>query len=248
MIWAPSVPAHFIGSFKIPLIIAGTALTHAIYTPPNPPPAPHETSKYKEDKLGVVAPRTAFLLTKAIYGAFASCESAVIIANAFPSPISTAILSRLIRPSYSAAAVRLTATTTMGWALLCAIGLIRIACYRTLGRFYTFQLSILEDHHLVTTGPYAIVRHPSYSVGLLIIPGTLLSVFSTGSWCREAGWLDTLAGKVLAAVWIAYIIQFLAIVCVVRVRQEDAALRKQFPQEWERYAQRTPYRLVPFIY
>ncbi|KAI0337705.1 hypothetical protein BDW22DRAFT_1339274 [Trametopsis cervina] len=248
MIWTPSVPVHSTSGFKIPLILAATALTHVAYTPPNPPPLAHEASKYNEDKLTVLAPRTTLLLSKTAYWVFASCESAVIIATAFPSPASTVILSWLVRPGYSAAAVRPTTTTITGWVLLCIGGVIRIACYRALGRFFTFQLSIKEDHQLVTTGPYSIVRHPSYSAALFVLCGTLLSVFSKGSWCREAGWLDTIGGRILAAAWVAYTVPILVMVCVVRVKQEDAALQKQFSQEWERYAQKTPYRLVPFIY
>lgn len=45
-------------------------------------------------------------------------------------------------------------------------GAIRIACYRELGRLFTYELTIREKHRLVTSGPYSIVRHPSYSKSL----------------------------------------------------------------------------------
>ena len=36
-----------------------------------------------------------------------------------------------------------------------------------LGSMFTFEVGIRRDHRLVQTGPYAILRHPSYT-GLLI--------------------------------------------------------------------------------
>ena len=47
-------------------------------------------------------------------------------------------------------------------------GLIRYKCYRTLGSMFTFEMSIRKDHILVTSGPYAIVRHPSYT-GIILV-------------------------------------------------------------------------------
>ena len=36
-----------------------------------------------------------------------------------------------------------------------------------LGHMFTFEVGIRKDHRLVQTGPYAILRHPSYT-GLLV--------------------------------------------------------------------------------
>jgi protein-S-isoprenylcysteine O-methyltransferase Ste14 len=33
-----------------------------------------------------------------------------------------------------------------------------------------------------------------------------------------------------------------------RARREDTMLRREFGQEWEKWAQKTPYRLIPGIY
>src|SRR5689334_15245567 len=40
-----------------------------------------------------------------------------------------------------------------------------------LGRFFTVNVTIAEDHELVTTGVYRYVRHPSYSGTLLTFLG-----------------------------------------------------------------------------
>jgi len=47
-------------------------------------------------------------------------------------------------------------------------------CYRTLGRHFTFQLSIKRNHTLVKDGPYAVVRHPGYTGYLLMVLGMLI--------------------------------------------------------------------------
>ena len=53
-------------------------------------------------------------------------------------------------------------------------GLIRYTCYRALGRMFTFEMSIRRNHKLITSGPYAIVRHPSYVGSILVIGGMML--------------------------------------------------------------------------
>jgi protein-S-isoprenylcysteine O-methyltransferase Ste14 len=45
---------------------------------------------------------------------------------------------------------------------------------RHLGRQFRVHAGLYEDHELVTTGPYAIVRHPIYSSLLAILVSTLL--------------------------------------------------------------------------
>jgi protein-S-isoprenylcysteine O-methyltransferase Ste14 len=44
---------------------------------------------------------------------------------------------------------------------------------RHLGRQFRVNAGLYEDHELVTTGPYAIVRHPIYSSLLAILASTL---------------------------------------------------------------------------
>ncbi|MBP2479157.1 protein-S-isoprenylcysteine O-methyltransferase Ste14 [Crossiella equi] len=42
-----------------------------------------------------------------------------------------------------------------------AVGL-RLVAIRTLGRFYSHRVRALDDHEVVTSGPYRLVRHPAY--------------------------------------------------------------------------------------
>jgi protein-S-isoprenylcysteine O-methyltransferase Ste14 len=41
-----------------------------------------------------------------------------------------------------------------------------LAAFHALGRHFTLQLGVFKDHKLMTSGSFALVRHPSY-IGLL---------------------------------------------------------------------------------
>ena len=43
---------------------------------------------------------------------------------------------------------------------------------RTLGRHFTWELGIRNEHVLVTGGPYRVLRHPSYTGAMLLFAGT----------------------------------------------------------------------------
>ncbi|KAI0270519.1 hypothetical protein BC834DRAFT_841379 [Gloeopeniophorella convolvens] len=114
-----------------------------------------------------------------------------------------------------------------------------------IGRLFTFNLSILENHKLVTTGPYSIVRHPSYTGGALVSWGLTLAAWCPGTWWVEARVIDTVVGKAVAVIWVVFLIQGMTI--YARAATEDAVLRKEFGKEWEGYASKVPYRYIPGI-
>lgn len=45
---------------------------------------------------------------------------------------------------------------------------------RTLGRFMTIQIAIAKDHELIMGGPYARIRHPTYTGVILLTVGVAL--------------------------------------------------------------------------
>ena len=126
-------------------------------------------------------------------------------------------------------------------------GLLRLQCYRTLGRFFTFEVSIRKGHQLVTTGPYNIVRHPSYSGSLLMCIGMILWFTSHGGWVRESGVLGTVPGSIVAFGFVALAL-CISVSIWQRVPLEDELLRNLFKQEWEHWARRVPYVLIPWVY
>ncbi len=135
----------------------------------------------------------------------------------------------------------------LGCLATAASGALRLACYKTLGKLFTFELTLRSDHRLVTGGPYAYVRHPSYSGVVLGVLGTLLVHFGPGSWWAEAGWLGMPAGRVYAFCWCAMEAYVLSSI-MARAPTEDALLKKQFGAEWDEWAARVPYRVIPGVF
>ena len=53
--------------------------------------------------------------------------------------------------------------TYLGAAMIIAGLAFRAWAVNTLGKYFTATVQIVEDHKLIRTGPYGIVRHPSYA-------------------------------------------------------------------------------------
>ncbi|KAF9546674.1 hypothetical protein CPC08DRAFT_796687 [Agrocybe pediades] len=150
--------------------------------------------------------------------------------------------------------VAITPTFLLG-TLIALFGVLRVWCYRTLGKFFTFELAIVRSgpnvprHKLVTSGPYAYVRHPSYTGMVVRVLGAWLCINSpnSGSWFIGSGLGSTLPGRV--ANWFVGTVGALICVAVVlRVRVEDELLRKEFGREWEAWKGRVRWAMVPGIY
>ena len=96
-----------------------------------------------------------------------------------------------------------------------------------LGRFFTVNVAIAEDHRLVDTGPYRWLRHPSYT-----------------------GWLVAVAGLGLClGNWLSLVILLTATIRVIvwRIGLEESALRAALGAEYAAYALKT-WRLFPYLY
>jgi len=95
-----------------------------------------------------------------------------------------------------------------------------------LGRQFRVQAGLYEDHQLVRTGPYAIVRHPIYSSMLALLLAMLIAM-------TQARWTI-----VLLAVYI--------VGTEIRVWTEDRLLASRFPKEFAAYRKRVP-AYIPFV-
>ncbi len=146
-----------------------------------------------------------------------------------------------------ASALRLNVGWLIGSALMASGALIRMACYRELGRFFTWEMSLKKDQNLVTTGPYAVVRHPSYTGTLLASLGTFVCQIGPGTWMAESGWFESKSVRVLYGIWLAYT-AYIPYMMMWRTYAEDKVLREQFPEEWHAWARRTPYKMIPYIF
>jgi protein-S-isoprenylcysteine O-methyltransferase Ste14 len=178
-------------------------------------------------------------------------EILAIFASVHPSSnISRVVSALLVRSASSTPSeIRLTWAFIFGWICTMSGAYIRRSCYQTLGTMFTFELSLRKNHQLVTSGPYSIVRHPSYIGGALALLGALACYTSPGSWFIECSGLfpPSWAGPIVFSCW------FIAgstglLVISPRLKKEDAMLKKQFGSQWDAWAADVPYRLIPGVY
>lgn len=95
-----------------------------------------------------------------------------------------------------------------------------------LGQLWSSSVTRKEHHHVVDTGPYAIVRHPIYTGLLLAIIATVLL----------RGTTVTLSGSALIAAGI-----------YIKARVEEEFLRQQLGEPYVVYARHVPM-LLPFLH
>lgn len=95
-------------------------------------------------------------------------------------------------------------------------------------RFFSGVVRIQKErgHHVVSTGPYAWVRHPGYV-------GALLVYFATPI--------------LLDSLWTYLPVAFISIVLLIRTDLEDRTLKQELPG-YREYTQKTRFRLLPGIW
>ncbi|KAJ8087616.1 hypothetical protein PM082_006449 [Marasmius tenuissimus] len=136
----------------------------------------------------------------------------------------------------------------IGTTLLLMASILRYRSQTLLGRLYTTPLTIRKNHTLITSGPYAIVRHPGYASWLIMEIGLLVVFSASGSWLSESGVLDTALGRVVAASWLVVCVVGDTVLVARRVPREEGLLKKEFGKEWSEYRKRVPWRVVPGVY
>jgi protein-S-isoprenylcysteine O-methyltransferase Ste14 len=181
----------------------------------------------------------------------------MIVASALPSTPSLELLCRLGTPSHDP----LSPLFILGTFLAATGGWIRLRCYQEMGQMFTFEMTILKNHRLVTSGPYNIVRHPAYTGAVSTMFGITLwhassvghrlsSVLSShmeqGSWARSSGVLNTWVGLILAAVF-GSLAGCIVLGLLRRMPKEDKVLRELFPTEWDEWRSRVPCKLIPGV-
>jgi protein-S-isoprenylcysteine O-methyltransferase Ste14 len=198
--------------------------------------------------------------SKLAYVADALSEMICIFATLTSSDTSGRILSAL---TYSSNTPVSTLNPSLTWALTTTIaivgGFLRLSADRALGRQFTFELALLEDHKLIISGPFSVVRYPSYTGALALSWGSAFASASPGSWMRHVlidGAIQD--GFTSGPAWAPYarsfglVMSFLLFIGTSggfdRMRQEDEMLKRGFGKEWEIWTQKTPHRLVPGIY
>jgi protein-S-isoprenylcysteine O-methyltransferase Ste14 len=115
----------------------------------------------------------------------------------------------------------------LGFVVMVAGMVIRKVAIQTLDRHFTYQLSLREDHQLIETGIYRILRHPSYTGTLLEGLGMLLVGRSLPALCLF------LLGAIILFTW--------------RIRREESWMIAHFGDAYRAYQART-WRLLPWVF
>ena len=172
----------------------------------------------------------------------------IVAAHSPNTPFSKIILEKLLFRTGNASNLLLTPATLAGALMMIAGTLIRVITFRYLGKFFRFEASIQKDHQLITGGPYAVVRHPSYTGLLVSHAGWFLWQFGAGSWVRESGLWATVLGKLGVLSFAVFAILGALELTLGRMSTEDAALQKRFGAQWDQWASRVRYMVIPGVY
>ncbi|TBU45429.1 Isoprenylcysteine carboxyl methyltransferase family-domain-containing protein [Dichomitus squalens] len=236
---------------KVPILVSTAYINYACWNFPNAPAAADRKRRETADPITRILSLTALTvkLTMTAICGFALVEAVVIIAQSFPGLLSQRILSILAPKAAShPLPLLLSPYSALGFLLILSGGLFRLWAMRTLGQFFVMEVSLQKDHRLVKSGPYALVRHPSYVGYMFVIFGDVLLLLGGGSYLSAIGvWQSRLWGAL--ACLVAGRSLFVATVLMPsRAGREDAVLREEFGTEWEAWARQTPYKLIPYVF
>jgi len=110
--------------------------------------------------------------------------------------------------------------------ILVAVGLYIVFLVFRENTFTSATIEVSEEQKVISTGPYAVIRHPMYSGAFIMLLGIPLAL---GSW------------------W-AFIFVFLLFAAIVwRLLEEEKFLANNLPG-YKSYHQKVRYRLIPFIW
>ncbi|KAJ6588464.1 hypothetical protein B0H19DRAFT_207471 [Mycena capillaripes] len=221
---------------KILCIVAATLGLHAASTSPNPPLLDSERPIATTALEFILASHLLRRGQTCIYWLIAIAETVCLLAQFAPSSIWAERILYTLAFGGDLTRIRLSVTPTLvlgSLLITCGAGL-RLWCYHALGRHFTFETGIFKNHKLVTTGPYHMVRHPSYSGAFLAFAGMILYYGTPGSWLMEC-MIKTRVGMVLVIVY-ALIMSIVMMGLTWRISNEDEALRAEFGKAWEEWA------------
>jgi protein-S-isoprenylcysteine O-methyltransferase Ste14 len=110
--------------------------------------------------------------------------------------------------------------------VLVALGLYIVFHVFRENTFTSATIEVKDEQQVISTGPYAVIRHPMYSGAFIMLLGIPLAL---GSW------------------W-AFIFVFLLFAAIIwRLLEEEKFLSKNLPG-YTGYRQKVRYRLIPFIW
>jgi protein-S-isoprenylcysteine O-methyltransferase Ste14 len=91
---------------------------------------------------------------------------------------------------------------------------------------FSMDVTIQENHQLITNGPYRYLRHPRY-MGIILFLSGVSMVFHS---------------------WIAFVLALASVpVLIWRIQDEEELMHQEFADEWQTYTKRS-WRLIPYVY
>ena len=118
-------------------------------------------------------------------------------------------------------------TSCIGLVFMLAGLLLRWWSIIHLGRFFTVDVAVAPGQPVIESGPYKLIRHPSYAGALMVVLGVAL--------CFG----NLISGLILLVPYIALLLQ--------RIRIEETALVRGMGESYRQYMKRTK-RLCPRVY
>lgn len=115
-----------------------------------------------------------------------------------------------------------------GLALLAGGSLLRRHCWRMLGASFTGDVQARADQRIVGEGAYRLLRHPSYTAGIMMNAGIAVAL---GSWASAA---------------LLVVVSFA--VYSYRIKVEERALSSVVGEPYREFMRRTRKRLIPYVY
>ncbi|GHO59542.1 hypothetical protein KSB_80170 [Ktedonobacter robiniae] len=115
----------------------------------------------------------------------------------------------------------------LGIVLMYTGMILRLYAIQVLGRSFTTSVAIAPEQTVIETGPYRLIRHPSYTGILITLLGLGLSLTNN--------WLSLLVIMGCALIGFSY-----------RIRVEEHVLQEHLGQRYQEYMRRTK-RLIPFV-
>ncbi len=109
---------------------------------------------------------------------------------------------------------------------LVALGQLAIFFVFKENTFAAATIKLAPDQKVISTGPYALVRHPMYAGALVMLAGVPIAL---GSW------------------WGLLVVVVMAPALILRLLEEEKFLERNLPGYVE-YQKNTPYRLIPLFW
>lgn len=221
---------------RLAVVLGTTCALRVTITPPNPPPREGEKRKISVVEKSTVGVMKTVMRVSYLFAGIA--ETILITTHLIARMMGSTFLSNTCVQK-----LELTSVAAAGCILACMGASIRAWCYQALGRLFTFEFAILSDHKLITSGPYAFVRHPSYTGGMLSLVGTTVVYGTRGSMMYHC----PVGYSVWGPLWSVLVVVSCALM-VDRCIREDRVLHATFGRNWEEWRQRVRWRLIPWIF